>query len=162
MTPPPGSQDSRLILHIAGYVRPRENQNADTLDLAKMGEGMLSDIRRLVRSDPTFGGRETTHIAQSRLLSGALSDGSFDDVGAYVVQPVRLVIFWTDPEWVNVAIEAVVRACKGIKKSAGYNNSVKYVSRHMTDPDELPSAQVPAIFVVRELGPSEDLTYIDE
>ncbi len=119
---PPGAQDSRLVLHISGFVRPRENQNADTVNMAELGEKLLSDIRRLVRSDPTFGGRAVTHIAQSRLISGASNDGSWDSVGAFVVQPVRLVIFWTDPEWIDVAIEAVVR----------------------------------------ELGQSEDLTYIDE
>jgi len=160
--PPQGAQQSRLTVQLIGYVRPRENQNADTVNLAKLGEAMLSDLRRLARADSTFGGRATTHIAESRLLPGASNDGSWDDVGAYVVQPVQLVIYWVDPDWINVAIEAVVKACKGIKQSAGYKHTVKYVSRRMTDPDELPSTQVPAIWVVRELGPSEDLVYIDD
>lgn len=159
-----GAQQSRLTLTLAGYVRPRENENADTVKMASLGEAMLSDLRRLVRIDPTFGGRATTHIAQSILLPGAENDGSFDDVGAYVRQPVRLTVYWADPDWIDVAIEAVVKACKGIKVSAGlgYHNTVRYVTRHMTDPDELPTAQVPAVFVLRELGATEDLVYIDE
>lgn len=162
MPPVQGAQQSRLGLTLAGYVRPRENQNADETDIAGLGEAMLADLRKLVRSDPTFGGRATTHIAESRLLSGATNDGSFDDIGAYVTQPIQLVIFWTDPSWLNVAIKAVVKACKGIKQSAGYNNTVRYVTRHMTDPDELQSPQVPAVFVLREIGGTEDLVYIDE
>jgi hypothetical protein len=161
MAPVQGGQESRLAVSLAAYVRPPENQNADTLNLAQRGERMLSDLRRLVRADPTFGGRAVTHIAQSRLMPGASNDGSFDDVGAYVVQPVQVVVYWTDPDDIDTAIEAIVRACKGIRKSAGYKHSVKYVSRRMTDPDELPSDQVPAVWVVRDPGPSEGLVFQD-
>ena len=157
-----GAQQSNLTLHINGYVRPRETQDADKLDLAKLGERMLADIRALVRSQsPNWGIRAQTRIAESRLLGGASNDGSWDDVGAFVVQPVRLIVFWTTPDDVNTAIEAVLKACKGIKRSAGYRHTVKYVSRRMTDPDELPSDQIPAIWVVRPPGESEDLPYID-
>jgi hypothetical protein len=159
---PQGAQQSLLTLHLAAFVRPRENQNADTLDLAERGERMLADLRKLQRSDPTFGGRAVTHIAESRILPGSQNDGSFDDVGVFVVQPILLVVFWADPSWINTAIEAVVRACKGIKKSAGYNHTVKYVSRRGTDPEEMPSEQLPAVWVLRPLGPSEDVTFIDE
>lgn len=162
MPPVQGAQSSKLVLHIAGFVRPAEQQNADTVNLAKLGEAMLSDIRRLVRSDPTFGTRALTRIAQSRLLGGAANDGGWDDTGAYVIQPVELTVFWTNPDDLNTAIEAVVKACKGIKRSGGYKNSVKYVSRRMTDPDDLPSTQVPAIWVLRPLGGSEELTYLDD
>ena len=162
MPPVQGAQQSKLTLHIAGYVRPRENQNADELELAKLGRRLLADIRQLVRSDFTFGGRTLTRIAQSWLLPGASNDGSWDDVGAFVVQPVMLLIYWTNPDDVETAIEAVVKACKSIKRSGGYRNTVKYVSRRMTDPDELPSEQVPALWVVEPLGGSEELTYIDD
>src|SRR5262245_52140 len=156
-----GAQKSELTLHLAAYMRPPENVNADALRLPQRGEQLLADLRKLVRSDPTFGGRATTHIAESRLLSGASNDGSFDDVGVYVVQPIRLVVYWTDPDHLDIAIEAVVKACKGIKRSAGYKHSVKYVSRNLTDPDELQTDQIPAVWVVRDLGATEELTYID-
>lgn len=162
MPPTQGGQSSKLTLHVAGYVRPRENQDADKLRLAQLGRRMLADIRQLVRSDFTFGGRSTTHIAQSWLLSGASNDGSWDDIGVYVVQPILLLIYWTNPDDVDVAIEAVVKACKGIKRSASYRYTVRYVSRRMTDPDELPSDQVPAIWVVEPPGGSEDLAYLDK
>ena len=162
MPPVQGAQSSRLTLHIAGFVRPPEHQNADRISLARLGEALLSDIRRLARADSTWGGRTTTRIAESRLLSGASNDGGFDDTGAYVVQPIELIVFWTNPDDLNTAIEAVVKACKGIKRSAGYKNTVKYVSRHQTDPDDLPSTQVPAIWVLRPLGGSEELTYLDD
>lgn len=162
MPPVQGAQASRLTLHIAGYVRPPEMQNADRLDLAKLGEGMLSDIRRLLRADPNFGTRAMTRIAQSRLLGGASNDGGWDDAGAYVVQPVELIVYWTDPNDLNTAIEAVVKACKSIKRSGGYRNTVKYVSRRQTDPDDLDSTKVPAVWVLRPLGGSEELTYLDD
>ena len=158
----PGAQQSRLTLHLSGYVRPRENQNADSADLASLGEGLLSDIRKLQRADPTFGGRKATHIAESSLLGDGSNDGSWDDTGAFVVQPIRLVIFWTDPDWIDIAIKAVEKACKGIRLASGYRNTVKYVSRRMTDPDDLASKDIPAIWVVRPLGGSEELTYIDQ
>jgi hypothetical protein len=163
-----GAQESKLNLTLAGYVRPRENQNADTLNLAQMGERMLSDLRRLVRSDPTFGGRATTRIAESKIKGGGSNDGSFDDIGAFVTQPIQLIVYWTDPDDIDTAIEAVVRACKSIKKgvtpagaSRPYHFSVKYVSRRMTDPDELPSVQVPAVWVVRDLGSTEDVVFAE-
>jgi len=162
MPPVQGAQASRLTLHIAGYVRPPELQNADRVNLAKLGEGMLSDIRRLLRADPNFGTRALTRIAQSRLIGGASNDGGWDDVGAYVVQPVELIVYWTNPDDLNTAIEAVVKACKSIKRSGGYRNTVKYVSRRMTDPDDLPTAQIPAVWVLRPLGGSEELTYLDD
>lgn len=162
MPPVQGAQASRLTLHIAGYVRPPEMQNADRLDLAKLGEGMLSDIRRLLRADPNFGTRAMTRIAQSRLLGGASNDGGWDDAGAFVVQPVELIVYWTDPNDLNTAIEAVVKACKSIKRSGGYRNTVKYVSRRQTDPDDLDSTKVPAVWVLRPLGGSEELTYLDD
>lgn len=162
MPPVQGAQASRLTLHIAGYVRPREQQNADTVNLAKLGEDLLADIRRLLRADKNFGVRALTRIAESRLLGGASNDGGWDDVGAYVVQPIELIVYWTDPNDLNTAIEAVVKACKSIKRSGGYKNTVRYVSRRMTDPDEMDSAQVPAIWVVRPPGGSEELAYLDK
>jgi len=162
MPPVQGAQASRLTLHIAGYVRPPEMQNADRVNLARLGEGMLSDIRRLVRADATFGTRALTRIAQSWLLGGASNDGGWDDAGAYVVQPVELLVYWTNPDDLNTAIEAVVKACKSIKRSGGYRNTVKYVSRRMTDPDDLPTTQIPAVWVLRPLGGSEGLTYLDD
>lgn len=163
MPPVQGAQASRLTLHVAGYVRPPEMQNSDTVKLAKLGEGMLADIRRLLRADPNFGTRALTRIAQSRLMGGATNDGGWDDAGAFVVQPVELVIYWTNPDDIDTAIEAVVKACKSIKRSGGYRNTVKYVSRRMTDPDDLPSTQIPAVWVLRPpLGGSEELTYLDD
>lgn len=161
MPPVQGSQASRLTIHVAGYVRPPEMQNADTVNLAKLGEVLLSDIRRLIRSNPQFGTRALTRIAESRLMGGASNDGGWDDVGAFVVQPVELLVYWTDPDDLNTAIEAVVKACKSIKRSGGYKNTVKYVSRRMTDPDDMASTDLPAIWVLRPMGGSEELTYLD-
>jgi len=161
MAPVQGAQESRLAVHLTAYVRPPENQNADALNLAQRGERILSDLRRLVRADPTFGGRAVTKISQSRIMPGASNDGSFDDVGAYVVQPILVIVYWTDPDDIDTAFEAIVRACKGIRKSAGYKHTVKYVSRQLTDPDELPSEQVPAVWVVRDPGQNENPVFLD-
>ncbi|SRR6266581_1154501 len=62
---------------------------------------------------------------------------------------------------VETAIQDLVKAFKGLTRAKGYRFTTKLVSRHLRDLDDLDASDVPAIFIIRPRGDSEQLTYID-
>jgi hypothetical protein len=63
---------------------------------------------------------------------------------------------------IETGIADVVTAYKALKTKDGYAFDIKSVKRHYVDPDSLQSTEVPVLFVIRPLGATGEMEWIDD
>ena len=63
---------------------------------------------------------------------------------------------------VETAIAAIAAAHLGITAAAGYNNTIKYTTRHYREPSGFAADQAPAIMVYRAIGGRSTIRAMDK